>query len=385
MKQQRVIAFRFAGRKRRIVQAVFGSRFDVSFAWLSGLRFEDFPETSARAAAALTSARSQRRLPVVNAMRLRLFGWQYNYWRRHFDTAPDSIAVTWNGLVSARHIFMLAARDAGARTLFLERGPLPNTLTADPVGVNFRNGLPREAAPYLAWLARHPEADGAWRPHAEALRQRPATVRHAPADRPAPPLDGPFVFLPLQKPGDTQLRFFGRRCTGVPETVAYVAAAAAALPPGWHIRLKQHPSDTTRLSQLLRTFGALPLYLDNETDTFSQVRASRLVLTVNSSVGLEAMLLGARVGVMGDAFWALPGAVASAGTSELLQALLANPDAAPADPDLRNALLSFLVADYYPRLTAQDGHRFLMPEADISRVLSRIRAGHILAADGSTP
>jgi capsular polysaccharide export protein len=130
-----------------------------------------------------------------------VFGLQYNYWRWFFSQQKSDLAVTWNGLVSARRIFMLAARDAGVRTLFLERGPLPNTITADPVGVNFANGLPRTAAPYLAWMGKHPEADGVWRPIAEQLKQRPSAPRHNTSGRAPPPMEQPFVFLPLQKQG----------------------------------------------------------------------------------------------------------------------------------------------------------------------------------------
>lgn len=356
----------------------------IRFVWIGGISFSGFPETGTRAAEALATARSQRRSAWLNRLRLGLFGLQYNHWRRYFGSNPVAVAVAWNGLVSSRRIFMLAARDAGARTLFLERGPLPDTLTADPVGVNFQNGLPRLPAPYLAWLAAHPEADGAWRPVAERLRQRPATARHDPGERPPPPLEAPFVFLPLQKQGDTQLRFFGKACTGVRETVAFVAAATQALPAGWHLRLKQHPSDKSRFADLLVPFEGLPIYLDNVTDTFAQVRASRLVLTVNSSVGLEAMLLGARVGVMGEAFWAIPGCVAPAGTSAELAQLLGNPDAAAFDAAARNALLSFLVAEYYPRLIQGRDGEVVFSAADLDRLRRRISSGRVLSMDGQT-
>lgn len=333
----------------------------------------------------MLTARNRPVWRPLHALRTLVLQLQYNGMRRHFARRPGTIAVVWNGLVSSRRIFMEAARDAGVHTLFLERGPFPHTLTADPAGVNFCNSLPREAAPYLAWLARNPEADGAWRPVADALRQRPATARHPSGERAPPPLDTPFVFLPLQKQGDTQLRFFGRACTGVRETVAHVAQAAHALPPGWHIRLKQHPSDNARFPGLLAAYANLPIYLDNDTDTFAQVRASRLVLTVNSSVGLEAMLLGARVGVMGEAFWAIPGAVAEAESAEALAALLKDPEAAPADATIRNALLSFLAAQYYPRMErdARGGVSFWAE--DLSKLHRRIRAGWVLAEDGSTP
>ena len=116
----------------------------------------------------------------------------------------------------------------------------------------------------------------------------------------------------------------------------------------------------------------------------AQVRASRLVLTVNSSVGLEAMLLGARVGVMGEAFWAIPGCVAPAGTSAELAQLLGNPDAAAFDDAARNALLSFLVAEYYPRLIRGRDGEVGFSAADLDRLRRRISSGRVLCMDGQT-
>lgn len=381
----RALGFRLSEQKRRVASALLTTTDSLQLRTVSWPRWGDYPETGARAAEALASARSQRRAGWINQLRLRVFGLQYNYWRWFFSQQKSDLAVTWNGLVSARRIFMLAARDAGVRTLFLERGPLPNTITADPVGVNFANGLPRMAAPYLAWMAKHPEADGVWRPIAEQLKQRPSAPRHNTSGRAPPPIEQPFVFLPLQKQGDTQLRFFGRSCTGVRETIAFVGSAARSLPAGWHIRLKQHPSDTSRFSDLLEACADLPLFIDNESDTFTQVRSSRLVLTVNSSVGLEAMMLGARVGVMGEAFWAIPGAVADAGSSAALARLLEDPEAIMPDLAVRNALLSFLVAEYYPSLLRHADGSLSNSDADREKLARRICAGAVLREDGSTP
>lgn len=381
----RVEAFRFGRTKADVVKALFPGNSRIRWRWLMPMSLADFEESRVRAEEAMSTARNRPGWGPLYRLRTFVLRLQYNAMRRYFSTRPETVAIAWNGLVSSRRIFMQAARDAGAPTLFLERGPLPQTLTADPVGVNFRNGLPRESGPYLAWLATHPEHDGAWRPVADGLRQRPATARHPTRNRPPPPLDTPFVFLPLQKQGDTQLRFFGKACTGVRETVGFVAASARHLPPGWHIRLKQHPSDKAKFPDLLDGHAALPIYLDNDTDTFQQVRASRLVLTVNSSVGLEAMMLGARVAVMGDAFWAVRGAVADASSSDALDKLLGDPEAAPADAAIRNALLSFLVAEYYPRGERDAQGRVSFSSEDLEKLHCRIRAGHVLASDGSTP
>ena len=50
------------------------------------------------------------------------------------------------------------------------------------------------------------------------------------------------------------------------------------------------------------------------TDTFEQVKKANLILTVNSSVGLEAMLFEEQVVAFGNCFWAIEGISTSAKT-----------------------------------------------------------------------
>lgn len=372
-----VVAFGFNRSKRNIVAALFPDARIRFIDSLSG-RNRDYPESRSRAAVALETATRRPRAAWLAALRIEILRRQYNAVRAHFERNRDEVAVTWNGLVSTRSIFMMAARDAGARTLFLERGPFPGTITADPVGVNYANGLPREPTAYRAWAVAHPDELGRWRPLAERLMQRPATAPPQPGDVEAPPLSGPFVFVPLQKQGDTQLRFFGNLCVGVPETIELLAAAAGALPPGWHLRIKEHPSDRRRFGHMIARHAGRRIYLDNATDTFVQVRASQAVLTVNSSVGLEAMLLEKPVIVMGRVFWALPGLVQQATTAEELRSVLADPTSVVPDAALRDAVLSFLWTRYYLMLPYHPTKGEKLSAEDIEKLRERVKTGRVL-------
>jgi capsular polysaccharide export protein len=265
---------------------------------------------------------------------------------------------------------MAGARDAGAKCLYLERGPLPRTITVDPVGANDRNCLPRNAGFYLDWLARHPERRGDWRAMGSKVRQRASAHRR---DTSAAPIEAGtrFIFVPLQKGTDTQLQIFGERCRSLEDTIDVLVEAARHLPEGWHIRLKEHPSERQSMADRLAAHADLPLVLDNKTDTFELVRASALVLTVNSSVGLEAMLFDKPVAAMGRAFWAFDGVAARAPDAAGLARLMADPGSVGFDPAARDAFLSFLVGEYYPELVAEgDGFTMSAPEREkISRML----------------
>lgn len=371
-------AFRFNAAKRRVVKAMFVEQ-RLRFVWAMGYSLRDYPESRQRAVAALATARRRPRTAWLTAVRLTLLRLQYNATRAAFEAAPEAAAVTWNGLVSTRNIFMMAARDAGNRTLFLERGPFPDTITADPEGVNFVNCLPRDGEPYLLWADANPGRRGAWRPLVERLRGRaPTRPRRVASDRQAPPLSEPFVFVPLQKQGDTQLRLFGGKCRDVDATLDMLAAAADALPEGWHLRVKEHPTDRPRAGSRMAELAGARIHFDNATETFAQVRAARAVLTVNSSVGLEAMLLEKPVVAMGEAFWALPGLASTASTPQALRDCLSRIDTLVVDAELRDAYLSFLVTEYYPVVSRGADGRPAVDAQVRSKVLARLSRGRVL-------
>lgn len=340
------------------------------------LDLRGYAETREAAAAALRTARRPPNwTPHAKAKRA-LYGAQYNAFRRRFETLPGGLAVAWNGIKGTRRAFMQAARDAGRGTVFLERSPLPERLTVDPVGINEENGLPRDPEFYRAWADRAPGRDGEdWRALSSLLTAR-APKRHDVAQAAAGGdlADSPFLFVPLQVPDDTQIRQFPGWTGGMEGFLAALSDAVPHLPAGWHLRLKEHPSSKIPLTAPLAAMQARhgrQVVVDNATDTFAQVAASRAVVTLNSSVGLQSFFFDRPVLVLGRAFFRIPGLVTPIDGPTALAAAFAGGDALTWDASLRDAFMNYLDQVYYPPTgTAADG----TPIVDAERV-RRILAG----------
>jgi capsular polysaccharide export protein len=284
-------------------------------------------------------------------LRFRLYGAQYAGARALFERDPDMVAVCWNGLNGSRLSFMQAAKDAGARTLFLELSPLPGRITLDPSGVNASSCLPRSIQPYLDWLSRHTGDPSHWRTVGADLKQRPPNSSNRKrSSEGIPNLDSDFIFVPLQVPNDSQLRVFGGEFRTVERYLETLIDLSDSLPAGWHIRVKDHPSASSSvLNTVLRLKASRRVFLDNETDTFTQVARSKAVFTVNSSVGLQAFFHDRPVVVSGDAFWAIDGLVCHARTPADLALAIAEPQALGFVPRARDAFMTFISEVYYPR------------------------------------
>jgi capsular polysaccharide export protein len=297
---------------------------------------------------------------------------QYNGTRAYFEANQDIVGVAWNGLNGSRRVFMTAARDAGARTLYFELSPFAGCITVDPEGVNYENALPREISPYKLWLAADSRRQVSWRAAGDQIQQRRSAKPKVETSDNLPPLTDPFLFVPLQVPGDSQLRLFGGRYKTVDAFVSSLVTCSHALPAGWHIRVKEHPSAERSIAALLQSLPVnSSIYLDNATETFEQVRASRGVITVNSSVGLEAMFFDKPVIACGQSFWAIDGVAHRAADEAELAQLLREPERLSLDDSSRNAFMSFLTEVYYPRIAAFEAEG---PEAEreASKIADRL-------------
>ena len=332
-------------RKRKAIADTLRSGGTIHWRRLAPMSLRRWPETRQEALTALQMSKDRDRLWVIRWLNLQVLKLQYNGARAYFAKRRGAVAVCWNGLNGTRRVFMQGAKHAGARRLFFELAPFPGRITVDPSGVNFANSLPRDIAPYLAWKTTAPNVD--WRRMRSQIQQRQA-LTSTNSDAALPALTDPFLFVPLQTPGDSQLRLFGGEFTTVERFIAALSEAAKHLPDGWHLRIKEHPTAPTSFAAMIRAAAPHRIYLDNGNDTFAQVAASRGVVTVNSSVGLEAMFFDKPVIACGQCFWAIDGVAQTAANLPSLKKAFQDANTLTLEPESRDAFLSFLDQCYYP-------------------------------------
>jgi len=346
-----------------------------------------FPETATRAEDSLKRARRQPRGVLHKSLKRQLYALQYNAFRVRMSASRDMVAVVWNGLTGTRLAFAAAARDARRPCLFVERAPLPGRLTVDPQGVNAASSLPRDPGFYRQWAARtQPPPAAGWRRLGTDLVARSARRSGIGQTRATSDLAAQrFLFCPLQVQDDTQVTRFSGWCDGMDGFLAALSDAVENLPSGWSLRVKEHPSSRRSLAPRLTDMQARHgdrLVVDNRTDTFEQVAASRGVVTLNSSVGLQAFFHDKPVVVLGDALFRIPGVVRPADGPEDLAALFAQPDDIGFDPDLRDAFMRYLDEVYYPPVTTDATGR---PFVDPARIAPKIAAARAIAAGHVAP
>ncbi len=242
--------------------------------------------------------------------------------------------VMWNG--SHRYCqLLLALKPAECGTFFFENGLLPDTTTLDAKGVNFRNSVPRDRAFY----ERYAEADATdGQAEVVLIPRKPRNSDLASIELPAS-----YIFVPFQDDRDTQVRLFSPWVGNMRELFALGERLAAET--GMTVVFKEHPSSREVYPDLHQRAHERLLFA-NGNATQQLIEQSQFVITLNSTVGLESLLLGKPVLTLGQAFFNIPGVVMHADSAEALLAAAKSFPNWPLDERVKRNFLRYLAHDY---------------------------------------
>lgn len=241
--------------------------------------------------------------------------------------------VMWNG--SHRYCqLLLALRPEACGTFFFENGLLPDTTTLDAKGVNYRNSVPRDAAFYRAYRA----PEGAVEARLELVPRKPRVSGTEPIRLPER-----YVFIPFQDDRDTQVRLFSPWVSDMRQLFALGRRLVDEC--GLTVVFKEHPSSRECYPELHEQVHERLLFA-NGNATQELIQSSEFVVTLNSTVGLESLLLGKPVLTLGQAFFNIPGLVAHADSADELLALARCFPQWALEPEVRQGFLRYLAAEY---------------------------------------
>lgn len=202
----------------------------------------------------------------------------------------DAIIVL-NGAHYKQQAALAAAQAAGIKPLFIELGCLPNTTAIDSRGVNYNNSLPRQSKFYQRY-----------QPSTEftlptSLLIRPP-VKQAAINSTLP---DQYLFVPFQVHDDTQILLQSPWIKSMDALYDVLESALPMLDSSIAIVIKEHPSDKHHFNHLHSRNSRL--IFANGNNTADLIRHSCGVATINSTVGIEALMLGKPVITLGNAFY----------------------------------------------------------------------------------
>lgn len=285
---------------------------------------------------------------------------QYAIYYYAFKKHNISHLVLWNGLKFRQRIAVQAASSLGISCYFIERGAFPGTTTLDPKGINFFNSVPRDCAFY----------------------QKNVFKKNLPDDyQPkVPETNKPYIFVPFQVNTDSQIILLSHWINNMMELVDLFIRAAKELGDTMpHIIFKPHPSCPQDYKTLITKCNSEEkfLYIDTKTPTNVLIANSAAVITINSSVGMEAILSGKAVGVLGKAFYNIPGICMSANNYHDLIQMLKEITSFKPDNKIVENFLSYLKTEHAVPGTWKSAEKLHL-DAMTDRLLTLIRSSKVV-------
>ena len=252
---------------------------------------------------------------------------------------PKAKFVVWNG----QHVFGRALQYCsemrGCDVHYLEISNLPNLLFSDPLGVNANSSVAKSPALldlypsvddeyHQQWIAEYLREKGKPLPQAQlsfskkfqsllnmiaklaykavnvnnisTLYGKSKTRQSVVVDSDMECYRPNYIFLPFQVSTDTQIKLHSK----IDNVGALDAACQLARDMKLDLVCKIHPAETNteEVKILLDKIKTNGFFVSTE-NTAKLIEGASLVVTINSTVGLEAMILGKDVRVLGNALY----------------------------------------------------------------------------------
>jgi len=213
----------------------------------------------------------------------------YKIYSYSFHKSKVTHLLIWNGLKFRQQIAVLAAKKSKIKCLYIERGVFPNTTTLDKNGINYINSVPRDVAFYENYNSDTQP------PRLNENSARPSNLPEK------------YIFIPFQVNTDSQVVLFSPWIKNMFDLIDIVRNAVHEESDIPTIVFKQHPSCPQDYSEVIKEIESTTnkIKFINNIPASTLITHSCAVATINSSIGMEALLRGKNLIVMGQAFYSI--------------------------------------------------------------------------------
>jgi capsular polysaccharide export protein len=247
----------------------------------------------------------------------------------YLEEYPKAKALVFNGYLMPDSITATVSEALRRDTLVLENGFFPGTSQADTAGVNYDSTLPRDPA-FYAWVSRLIAGE---RPH--ELVSRPSKQKVVGLIEPPPR----YIFVPMQVPSDMQILKHSPWILDMKHFYEVIYRLAERMPECSFV-IKEHPSFPLSVQPHVQRHARI--HFANHNETKALIEGADAVLTVNSTVGLEGLVLGKKVVTLGNAPYNVDGMVLQARNEADLHAAMASLANWSPDMDLIDAFIRYV-------------------------------------------
>ena len=253
--------------------------------------------------------RSSQKYPLNFHNKIKILQWIL--WARKIlkQKSPDAIII-WGGLQLHQAVLTILAKESNISVVFLENGFLPNTTQVDLEGANWLSSI-KNIKPDDYNHLQLDEVKLAQLFDKEIIpreqRKSLSTTLNTKKSDELSHLPKEYLFLPFQVSKDSQIKLYS---PWIPNMISLVESVSQALKIYNHssekpltIVAKEHPSDFGRVNYAKHkaVWAEKGIHFANKIPTSELIEKASAIITINSSVGAEAILKMKSVILLGNA------------------------------------------------------------------------------------
>jgi len=272
----------------------------------------------------------------------------------------DAVAF-WGGLSPIYKMAKLVATETGKKVFFFENGVLPGTIVIDHKGTNNESSLKDIDPQFLSGLfdkdqfSSLKETIFPQRPLRKIKNKSKGVAVQDPSIESFPE---DYILFIMQVHDDSQIVNFSPYFENMTESIEYVYTNMEQYnekyKTDYKLVVKEHPSDYGRINYedfyakypdiiVIRTIPVRKLF-----------DSAKILITVNSSVAVEAMIYGLPIITLGNAFFNKPGLCCFFNPAEENMVDILKFDCLNFDQKLRDNYISFLFYDFLLKIPSVD-------------------------------
>jgi len=248
----------------------------------------------------------------------------------------NDLYIFWNGKKPRHLIAIQIIKLLNIKIKYMENGLLPNRLVFDGNGVNFENSVPRNRNFFEEYTNKLPLP-------VELTPRNPKNSNKF--NQEVNPLPLRFIFVPFQVDYDSQILLYSPWIKDMVELFNLIEYISRNF--NYSFVIKEHPSSNKNYLDLHKRAEKLDnIQFVNGYSTQELIEKSQVVMTINSTVGIESLLFHKKVIVLGDAFYNIDGITKSAKNREELLVILKSLNNWKFETSLVENFLKYLYYEY---------------------------------------
>ena len=261
----------------------------------------------------------------------------YLKFKRRFDINAPRVVCIWNGHRLPEMAIKAAARGRGIKIAHFENGLLPGTTTMDFSGVNAFSSISGASLFYERYFKENQCISLA---DTKLLVRKPHKKKTQLSAR---LVDEKYIFIPFQVNFDSQVIINSPWLNSMESFYMLLLSVVDEVDEALTFVIKEHPSDPRRYQEFYDKHPRIKFVSE---DTEQLIRGAQAVITLNSSVGIEAAMLEKKVIVLGNACYSVEKMMQVVTSKEGLKNALNSLDKQKIDLDVTRAFFTYLKNDY---------------------------------------